>query len=190
MGESPKILNLTFRLIGVQLILIIISVLFMESFAGIISSSAGLKIYSTITAFIYLCLYYSKVWKAGDKDRKAVKIYNDHHRHKISLNNFKGLYAGLLAAVPNICLLVLVAVAGANGSKVYSVVNPIYRILMTHFVGWLGNDNLTYIPNCVIVTVIPIILGVFAYIAGTKNYSVMEKYLPKLVYKNTDSKNK
>ena len=61
---------------------------------------------------------------------------------------------------------------------------------MSHFVGWLGNDNLTYIPNCVIVTVIPIILGIFGYVAGTKNYSVIEKYLPKLVYKNTDSKNK
>ncbi len=190
MGESPKLLNLTFRLLGVQLVLIIISVLFMESFVAIISSQAGLKIYSTITAFIYLCVYYSKVWKAGDKDRKTVKVYNDRHDDKISINKLKGLYAGVLAAIPNIFMLIAVAIAGAKGSSSYSVVNPIYRILMTHFVGWLGNDNLTYIPNCIIVTVIPIILGVLAYIAGTKKYSVIEKYLPKLVYKNTDNKNK
>lgn len=190
MGESPKTSRLVLRLFGVQLVVIIISVLFMESFVGMISSVVGIKIYSTITAAIYLCVYYSKVWKAADKDRKLIKLHNDHHDEKISPKRLKGLYAGLLAAVPNICMLIAVAVTGATKSSLYSVFNPIYRILMTPFIGWLGNDNLTYIPNCIIITLIPVVLGIFAYLAGLKNFSVIEKYLPILVYKNDKPENK
>jgi len=189
MGESPKTFNVVLRLFCVQFIVILISVLFMESFVGMISSNTGVKVYSTITAAIYLCVYYSKVWNAGRKDAKHVKVYNNHHEDKISVNNLKGLTVGILAAIPNIIALTAVAITKLTGSSYYSVANPILRILQTPFIGWMGNDNLTYIPNCVIITLLPIILSAPAYIAGVKNFSVTEKYLPMLVYKNNTKNN-
>lgn len=171
------------NLLLAQLILIVISVLFLESFPALLESNNGRKLYSTVTATMYFCTYYSKAWNAGKKDFKAAKLYNNHHDDKITLNYLKGIIAGIIAAVPNIILLVCHAVALSKG-HINSGFNIAYRVLNSHFIGWLGNDNLTYIPNCIILISVTILLGGVAYFAGTKEFSVTEKYLPMLVYKN------
>jgi hypothetical protein len=182
-----------FTLVGnlllAQILMIIISVLFMESFPALLESDGGRKLYSTVTGAMFFCTYYSKAWKAGKKDFKSAKIYNNHHDDKIRINYFKGVTAGIIAHLPCLILISLHAVKLSKG-YISSGYNLAYRILNSHFIGWLGNDNLTYIPNCLILTAATIILGGVAYFAGTKEFSVTERYLPMLVYKNGGKENK
>ena len=97
----------------------------------------------------------------------------------------------LVAIVPNIIALIALAIASATGNG-WVITNIIYRVIQSPFFGWLGNDDFTYVPNCVIITFIPPLFALPAYITGTKEFSIIEKYLPKLVYKkkNDNKKNK
>lgn len=171
------------KLFGIQLIVVFASVMFMPTFYALIESNTGIKVYSSITAFVFLSSYYSRVWEAGRKDAKHVKVYNKHNEDKIAINYKKCILIGVLAAIPNIIALIALIATSAQG-----LTNTVYLILQSTFMGWLVNDNLTYIPNCVIVTLIPILLTIPAYITGTKGFSLTDKYLPKIIYKKKPKK--
>ncbi|MBQ6998752.1 MAG: hypothetical protein IJN62_03085 [Clostridia bacterium] len=183
MGKFTNPFLVALKLFGIQLIVVFASVMLMPTFYALIESNTGIKVYSSITAFVFLSSYYSRVWDAGKKDGKHVKVYNKHNEDKIQLDYKKGIIIGLIAAIPNIIGLIALIAASASG-----LTNTIYRILQSTFMGWLGNDNLTYIPNCVIVTLIPILLSIPAYITGTKEFSLTDKYLPKIIYKKKPKK--
>ncbi len=183
MGKFTNPYILALKLFGIQLIIVFASVMLMPTFYSLIDSNGGMKVYSSITALIFLSSYYSRVWEAGKKDAKHVKVYNKHNDDKIALDSKKSVLIGVLAAIPNIIALIALIISSASG-----LTNVFYRILQSTFMGWLGNDNLTYIPNCVIVTIIPILLTIPAYIAGTKEFSITEKYLPKIIYKKKPKK--
>ncbi len=171
------------KLFGIQLIVVFASVMLMPTFYTLIASNTGIKVYSSITAFVFLSSYYSRVWGAGKKDAKHVKVYNNHNEDKIAIDYKKCILIGVLAAIPNIIALIALIATSAQG-----LTNTVYRILQSTFMGWLGNDNLTYIPNCIIVTLIPILLTIPAYITGTKEFSLTDKYLPKIIYKKKPKK--
>lgn len=193
MGKSFKTPHVVLRLIGVQIIVIIISVMFMGSYDGFLTSTVGRHLYSTVTALIYLGVYYSKVWHAGRADMKNAVIYNNHHDDKIKPNYSKGLIVGLLAQIPNAAALLILICTAASGSASASAFNALYRVLQSPFVGLFSNDMenfLANLPGYIAVMVIPLILGIPAYFAGVKDFSVVERYLPVLVYKKEDNKNK
>ncbi len=187
MGKFVNPYILALKLIGLQLIIVVATVMFLPSFAAVVDSNLGVKIYSSVTALIWLSAYYSRVWDAGKTDAKHVKVYNKHNEDKKALKYSKIAVIGLLAAVPNIIALIVLTVASVTGNG-FVIVNMVYRILQSPFMGWLGNDNLTYVPNCYIITVIPILLTIPAYYAGTKEFSLAEKYLPKIIYKKQPKK--
>lgn len=186
MSKFTNTFAVALKLFGIQLIVVFASIMLMPTFYSLIDSNNGMKVYSSITALLFLSSYYSRIWHAGRKDAKHVKVYNKHNEDKIQVDYKKGLIIGLIAAIPNIIALIALIITSATG-----LTNTIYRILQSTFMGWLGNDNLTYIPNCVIVTLIPILLSIPAYITGTKEFSLSDKYLPKIIYKKkTKKKNK
>lgn len=189
MSKPSNAITVGIKIFGMQLFAALIAVLFMGTFSNFISSNTGMKIYSTITAGIFIGFYYSEIWNAGKKDAKHVKVYNKHHEDSISIGYSKCLIMALVAIVPNIIALIALAIASSTGNG-WTATNIIYRIIQSPFFGWLGNDNFTYVPNCVIITFIPPLFAFPAYITGTKEFSIMEKYLPKIVYKNKNKKNK
>lgn len=193
MGKSYKTPHVALRLFGVQLIVIVISVMFMGSFDGFLTYTAGRRLYSTVTALIYLGTYYSKVWNTGRADMKNAVIHNKYNEDKIKLNYSKGLIVGLLAQIPNATVLLILIYTASVGSDSASTVNAIYRVLQSAFVGLLSNDIESFLTNLsgyIVVMIIPVLMGIPAYFAGVKNFSVIERFLPVLVYKKESDKNK
>lgn len=180
---NPYILGL--KLFGIQIIVTLVAVLFMGTFAGIVDNNLGMKIYSSVTALIFLSAYYSRFWQAGKTDAKHVKVHNKFNDDKISIKYSKVIIPLVIWLVPNAIALIFLCVCGTHGTA-----NVVYRLFQGTYLGWLGNDNLTYIPNCFIVTLLPCLLAFPAYFAGTKEFSVTERYLPKLIYKQPEKKNK
>ena len=70
MSKPTNVYILGLKLFGIQIVMTLVSVLFMGSFMGILSNNIGMKIYSSITAAIYLSTYYSSMWQAGRSDAK------------------------------------------------------------------------------------------------------------------------
>lgn len=175
----------SFKLFGLHLVFALASVLFLGSFAFVAGNEIASKIYSSITALIYLSALYSSVWQAGRKDWRFLHVANKNlpPEQQGKLNLWKGLIIGLFAAIPSVFMLGLFVHASHTGGMYYAWVNMAYRIYQSAFLSWLGNDNLSYFWNCVIVTAIPPVLSGIAYVAGTKQFSVIERYLPGLVYK-------
>lgn len=183
MSQPSNALKVGIKIFVMQLFAALISLLFMGTFVNFIGSNLGMKIYSTVTAGILLGFYYSEMWGAGKKDAKHVKVYNKYNEDSISINKFKWIVIAVIALIPNIIALATLIIADANG-----ITNTIYRFFQCPFLGWLGDDGLTYIPNCVIITFIPPLFAYPAYITGTKEFSLMEKYLPKIVYVDKNKK--
>ena len=192
MGKFTNPYTLALKLFGAQLIVVFASVMFLPTFYSLIDSNTGMKIYSSVTALVLLSTYYSNVWHSARKDAKHVKVYNKHNEDQKEIKYSKSVLIGVLAAFPNIIAVIALTVTASMGRTEdgFIYMNMIYRVLQSPFMGWLGNDNLTYIPNCYIVTIIPILLTIPAYITGTKEFSLAEKYLPKIVYKKQPKKDK
>lgn len=178
---NPYILGL--KLFGIQIVITLVAVLFMGSFAGIIDNDIGMKIYSSVTAVIFISAYYSRFWQAGKTDVKHIKVHNKFNEDKIGIEYGKPAIALVIQLIPNIIALVFLCVCGTHG-----VANVVYRIFQGTYLGWLGNDNLTYIPNCFVVTFLPCIFAYPAYFAGFKGFSIIERYLPMLIYKQPKKK--
>ncbi len=190
MSKPSNAFLIGLKLFAIQLIMVFASVMFMPTFPSLMESNTGMKVYSSITALLFLSSCYSRVWRAGRKDARHVKIYNNHHEDKIGVKYSKALAIGAIASIPNIIVLAALIITSITGEG-FITANTVYRLLQSTFMGWLGDDNLTYIPNCIIVTIIPILLSLPAYITGTKDFSLVDKYLPKIIYKKTpDKKNK
>lgn len=181
--KNPVFLGI--KLFGLQLVLAMASIGFMGATVSFLTSNLSAKIYSSLTALAFLYAYYHSVWDTGRRDMMYIKVYNNHHDDKMSVSYTRPLIAGIVYTIPNVIALVALAVSGTHGTM-----NFIYRLLQNCFLGWLGDDNLTYIPNCIIVTIIPLLITIPAYIAGSKEFSIIDKYLPKLIYKNPEKKNK
>lgn len=187
MGKFTNTFAAAAKIFGLQIIITLAAIMFMGSFSGFLGSNLSMKIYSSVTALIFISSYYSRIWHVGRMDAKHVKVYNKHNEDKKSLNYYKGLSIGAVAAIPNAIALIVMAYAAITGNG-YTMINVFYRIFQCIFIGWLGNDNLTYLPNCIIVTIIPLLFAGPAYFAGTKEFSLAEKYLPKIIYKKKPNK--
>ena len=185
MGKKLNPVTLGLKLFLYQLIFVFASVAFMGTFAFALDSNVGAKTYSTVTALLFLTVYYKVVWSAAQKEGRRIKIHNKNNENKIKPNFLNPLFIGISASAVNIAALLMICIFGTS-----SYFNVAYRILQSTFIGWLGDDNLTYIPNCIIVTLIPIALTFPAYFTGLKQFSFTEKVVPWIVYKKPSSKNK
>lgn len=173
------------KLFGLHLVYALASLLFIGSFSFIVNHSIAAKIYSSVTALLYLSTVYSFVWQAGRKDVRYILVQSKHapEAEQRQVPVWKGLWIGLLASIPSVIMLGVFVHASHTGGMYYVWVNMAYRLYQCSFLNWLGEDNFSYFWNCVIVTMIPPVLSGIAYFAGTKQFSVMERYLPAVVYK-------
>lgn len=183
------------KLFGLHVMFAIVSILFLGSFSFVATSEVGSKIYSAVTALLYLSTLYSFVWQAGRKDVRYLGVLKKHLENEADcekINPWKGLWIGLLASIPSFIMLGLFIHASHAGGMYYVWVNVSYRIYQAAFLSWLGNDNLSYFWNCVVVTVLVPLLSGVAYFMGTRQFSITERYLPGLIYKKkkTDKENK
>lgn len=181
------------KLFGLHVLFAIVSVFLLGSFSFVATSAVGSKIYSSVTALLYLSTLYSFVWQAGRKDVRYLNVLKKHTGTDCQkINIWKGLWIGLLASIPSFIMLGLFIYASHAGGMYYVWVNISYRVYQAAFLAWLGNDNLSYFWNCIIVTVLVPLLSGVAYFMGTRQFSITERYLPGLIYKKkkTDKANK
>ncbi|MBE7031249.1 MAG: hypothetical protein E7409_07485 [Ruminococcaceae bacterium] len=176
------------KVFGMHLAFMMIALVFMPTFGFLLDGNIGRKVYALITGFLALSAAYSVAWKAGRKDERYAISQNKHipaGEQALSCNRRKGLWIGLIGSIPTIAALVVYIYAwqGGTDTEFYAYVNMAYRIYHSAFLGFLGDDNLTYIWNCVIVTCIVPLLCTAAYVAGIKQFSVSEWLMPRVLYK-------
>lgn len=143
-------------LFGYKLLFALLALVFLASFDYL-----GLKVYSYITAALYLAAAYSYIWKIGKKDSKE----------KFNIKN--AFYPIIIVeAVTLIFILLEIFVPSP-------VTGAILRIYQAAYL-WFISDNLSKF-----LLIIPIfIIGTVSYFLGYKKIEIYDGIIMKLVYKN------
>lgn len=140
-------------------------------------------ILSQIFCLVILASFiYSDLWKAGNKDFEAARLYNK------PINKLKGLFIGLIAVIPSaafltFCLITKDTIMAKMPVAIYTFVNCYaYEIIYTVTNGTMYWPDVQLWQAAVyyaVLLIIPII-ALVSYIIGVKDISLSEK----LVYKN------
>ena len=179
-----KIILVNLECIGLQ---ILASVFFIIFYNHIMPP----KLYSIFTIWLFLWAVYSTFWQLGNKDRKNTIIKNNHlniGESPLKQNRLKGAIIGFPYFIFNILILLITCVFNND------ILITVQSFLLLTFSGFLpyatdtlGNEY--FIPR-LIVCVIMYISCIAAYFSGSFNFSITDKILPKLIYKNYGNKNK
>lgn len=131
-----------------------------------------------LTSFIY-----NELWKAGNKDFEAERLYG------IPINKLKGLYIGLIAIIPSaafltFCLITKDTIMAKLPIAIFTFANCYaYEIIFAVTNGAVNWSDVQLWQGVVyysVLIIIPII-ALVSYIIGAKDISIAEK----LVYKNS-----
>lgn len=181
---KKKYIKLTFELCGLQLFFAVLSMFFVEFFSWI---DGWQWIYSAFTGWLFLGAVHSTFWQQGNKDRKNNIIANNHLQEgqpKIKLNIFQGAKFALGFLGINLLVLLLTFLCD-NGKTFGNVIFFIHRTLLFPLAGFIPNGGSSYYwPVCILLCLIMYIPCVTAYISGMHNFSLIEKYVPKIIYKS------
>lgn len=129
---------------------------------------------------------YSCIWREGVSDFNRVKF--GHMKY----DRYKGLKAGLIAAVPQFVFwiaLIVFKLFDVNFALIYKIFN----FYLMSFLEWVYGNNGTVISELsmggILLSGIPILIipvaGFIAYIAGYRQFSLSEH----LIYRNLKKKN-
>lgn len=147
------------------------------------------KIVSVITALIYISMLYSGGWNEGRRDSRKVGE---------SFPDFKGAVkaAFLCSAITLLLLIIRIAVYhikpqswGPYGeghemilvkSGALVICDVIYRLWNYPFIGFMSSGTLAAYSFPLL---FPIIIYPLSYKVGLTRFSIIEKYIPRLVYK-------
>ncbi len=129
-------------------------------------------LFSVIAIFSVVSLPYLAAWRQGRRDENLVKVGH------IKKSSFKGLFAGLIAAVPSAALITAFLVIG-SGEEMYKVIyEAVVRIWFFAFA--ISFDMFFKTPALLYCYLIPPILGAgLGYILGYKEISLTEKIIYK-----------
>ncbi len=141
------------------------------------------SVFSQIFCFVILVSFiYNELWKAGNKDFEAERLYGT------AINKLKGLYIGLIAVVPSAVLLTFclamkdtitaklpIAIFTFSNCYAYEIIFSITN----GAVNWADVQWWQALVYFAVLMIIPII-ALVSYIIGYKDISLAEK----LVYKN------
>lgn len=143
-------------LFGYKLLFALLALIFLASFDYL-----GLKVYSYITAILYLMASYSYIWKIGKKDSK-------------NKFNIKNAYYPIIIAESITLIFTLLEIF-----VVSPVTSAILRVYQAAYLGFIS-DNLSKF-----LIILPIfIIGTVSYFLGYKNIEIYDGIIMKLVYKN------
>lgn len=172
-----KYILIFLEMIGMQILAAIFSMLF---FIDVIP----VKLFSFFTAWLLVWALHSTFWQLGNKDRKNLIIHNNHADDADKKKH--NMLTGALVALPFLLFNILMIFATYIFNT--DLLVTIQNFIMFSFIGYLSNvkDVLDkdYIITRLIVCLIMYIPCVTAYISGALGFSVVEKYFPKLIYKN------
>lgn len=147
------------------------------------TGNALFRVVSAIFCTILLvCFIYPKFWAMGTKDSNLV-----HFKHKEE-DKFKGLKAGLIAIIPGLILLILMAFVLPNAqTALYKFLNCSVFTFAELIIGKAQTFNdiniLQFIGLALLKLLIPL-TAYAAYLLGYKNISLSEKFIYKKTKEN------
>ncbi len=156
-------------------------------FSGLVVKKWGSIIYTFIAVILIFDLIYNRCWQAGNRDRRDIKIFNNHLSEGAapkSADKLKGLKAGLICSLFGLVFVVFFAVGKNIGGSVKIISNIILRFWNAPYLVLLGMDGNTDILPAVIISFLPVIYAAFGYITGIKGKNYVEDAVYKLIYKN------
>ncbi len=164
-------------MIGMQILAAIFSMLF---FIDVIP----VKLFSFFTGWLLIWALHSTFWQLGNKDRKNLIIHNNHSddKNKKKQNLFSGAFVAFPFLLINVLLVFVTYIFNTD------LLVTIQNFVMFSFIGYISTvkDILDkdYIVSRLIICFVMYIPCVTAYISGAFGFSIVEKYFPKLLYKN------
>ena len=177
-----KYLMINLECIGLQIIFAIVSIVLQND---VISP----KLTSFFTAWLFLWAVHSTFWQLGNKERKSIAIINNNlglDDTPIKQNRLKGIFVAAPFFVFNVLFLVFTCLINND------IVVTIQSLLQLPFAGFLplvGDElGISYFKPRFIVCLVMYIPCITAYFSGSFNFSLTEKYLPKLIYKSKEEK--
>ena len=191
MDTLKKDLKFGFGLIAINLCCSLGCFFLALMFSGLVVKKWGSVVYTLISVIIIFDLIYNKSWQTGNRDRRDIKIFNNHLSEGSapkSADKLKGLKAGLICTLLGLAISVFF-VAGSNiGGSLKVTSNIILRFWNAPYLVFLGMDGNTNIISAVIVSFLPTIYASFGYITGLKGKNYIEDAVYNLIYKNRPKK--
>ena len=145
---------------GYKFLFTLLALVFLYSFANLLSGQTGQRIYSAVISLMYLAAVYSYIWKTGKADSK--KGFN--------LNN--AILPVLIAEIPTY-IITIVKMAVQN-----EIVTVIYRIYQFIYVGFLTD----WASQILILTPV-FVAAILGYILGFKKFEIYDRIIMRIVYK-------
>ena len=139
---------------------------------------------SIFTSWLLLWALHSTFWQLGNKERKSIAIFNNNLTDAeipVKQNRLKGALVAFPFFAFNVIFLLLTC--KINNDTIVTV----QSLLQLPFSGFLPKvtDELgmEYFKPRFIACLVMYIPCITAYFSGSLNFSLTDKYLPKLIYK-------
>ncbi|WP_094548365.1 hypothetical protein [Petroclostridium xylanilyticum] len=171
-------IRVSIKLLWSHVLFVILTLVFMPVFGWLIQKENGLLIFSCIISVLYFLLIYSDVWQVAHKDSKPYSTTKPYV--------LKGALFGLLASIITIILAVLFFIA-RSGSLNFDIINPIYRVWMSMFLGFFETYGQTFPWVFALVVLVLPLASFLGYLAGMYNFSIQEKIA--MLFNRTANKN-
>lgn len=177
-------LKINLEMFGLQIIAFVFSFYFLISVIPI-------YIYSIFTGFLFIWALHSTYWQLGNKDRK-MNIIKNNNLSEGEVPHKLFLFKGALIALPHFLINVIYVFI----SNTYETGLPltIQRFAMFPFIGFLDifetDYNWGYLGANLLGCLLMYVPCTFAYMSGCKNISIIEKIVPKIIYKNPEKAKK
>lgn len=172
-----KIWGLSLTVLRSQLVAIFLCFMLMLIFGGL---AEKFGITGVLSILIWIGVYYSVGWNKGKKDSRKIK--------GVSPDIKSNAVAGLVCSLVTFLLLIVrvlafhVAAGGQIGQKslILDLADIVYRLWNFPFIDYMQNGTLLsyFIP-----VLVPFIVYIVSYIIGLKRFSIVEKVLPRIIYK-------
>jgi len=136
-------------------------------------------IISVVMAYITWSTLYKYLWKCGREDIRSIR---SRQKHEEGFNGKFKMYYGLLIALPFAVFNGVLAILGYNFGLVYDVIFKLFNYCCWSF---MSDANSDYIhAGVALALIMPVVVCAVGYIIGKTEFSVSEKILPKIIYKN------
>ena len=155
---------------GVFVLFAVISVLLLTLFTFAVTNELGTFIYSCITAVWFLSKIYSIAWENGKKDGRNTPA----HPYKA----VNGFVFGIISVVPSIVITIIYELT-FNGE----ISRVLYNLYLSTFIGFIDGFSRTPLWISMVIYLVIVVTSGVGYIVGKRKFSVLETYLPKIVYK-------
>lgn len=155
---------------GVYVLFALLSTILMTLFTFAVTSDMGTNIYSCITSVWFLSKIYSIAWENGKKDSRKEPA----HPYRA----VNGFVFGLISVIPSIIILIIYELNSGAELSLF-----LYNLYLSTFIGFVDGFSKVPVWASIIILACIIVTSGVGYIVGKRKFSVVETYLPKLVYK-------